>query len=209
MIIRLQVDDLEAAKVMLGISRSAARETVSLLEGPSSIFRTHSYPPSANPAYKDAYPVEALVDPQSHPSAYDKVLEKAIMSTYPDETLIVLNRLQEVTQQALGLESRLKAEYLQQKRSIFVTQSEVLTIGEASLLSEMKLANNDLKWRLLQRNKILVANSKAISEYQQRVLSYEKQLEEAQRERDDLLAEVCFALLILASLIAHIQKYAL
>ena len=70
-----------------------------------------------------------------------------------DETLVALDRLREMTTKTLHLESRLRKEYLDTKQFVRSSGVEKVTIGEVHLIKELKLANDDLRWRINGKNR--------------------------------------------------------
>lgn len=79
---------------------------------------------------------------------------------------------------------RLREEHLHRQRSVLLGTSEVLTVGQAGLLRELKLANDNLRWRLQQRDRVLAANREAISRLQDSLVQSQRSLAEAIAERD-------------------------
>lgn len=95
-----------------------------------------------------------------------------------DETLVILDRLRDVTSRALHLESRLRDSHLEKKKSILSTDGdEVITIGQAHVLKEMKLANDNLRWRLQQRQRGLKASQVIITGLKQALIESEDHLD--------------------------------
>lgn len=52
-------------------------------------------------------------------------------------------------------QAKLRADHLRKQREILVANQETLTIGEAGLLAELKLANDVLRSQLQHRNHII------------------------------------------------------
>ena len=78
-----QGDELQAARLMLGMSSDQTRETVSLAEGSFSAF--------------DRMYSNSLNDPLSRH-------QDVLINFQNDETLLILDRLQDVTRKAMQLE---------------------------------------------------------------------------------------------------------
>ena len=90
-----------------------------------------------------------------------------------DETLVTLDRLKDMTHRTLHLEARLRREYVKTKSFVRETGIEHVTIGDMPVIREMKMANDDLKWRLQQKHKALMMSQATVEALQ-------KQLAEAQ-----------------------------
>jgi predicted ribosome quality control (RQC) complex YloA/Tae2 family protein len=73
---------------------------------------------------------------------------------------------------------RLKNEYLQKQQNIVQYNTDVVTFGEMRLLQELKLANDNLRWRMEQKNLLLTKNRDII----QNLSNQCKQLEEKNKE---------------------------
>ncbi len=58
------------------------------------------------------------------------------------------------------------------------------------MLRELKLANDNLRWRLQQRNKLLAANQAVIARYRDGLFQSEQALAEASREREECRREL-------------------
>jgi len=86
-----------------------------------------------------------------------------------DETLVMLDRLKEMTRKTLHLEARLRREYLATKQFVRETGIEKVSIGEMSLIREMKLANDDLRWRMSQKNRALAASEAMVQHLQEQL----------------------------------------
>jgi hypothetical protein len=57
----------------------------------------------------------------------------------------------------------LREEHLAKRRALISADSGVVTIGQASVFVEMKLANDSLRWRLQQKQQVIEAQQKIIS----------------------------------------------
>jgi hypothetical protein len=121
----------------------------------------------------------------------DYVNEYNSNSIANDETLVILDRLRDVTSRALHLESRLRDSHLEKKKSILSTDGdEVITIGQAHVLKEMKLANDNLRWRLQQRQRGLKASQLIITGLKQALIESEDQLDKEKLNSKILQEEV-------------------
>ncbi len=102
----MQSDELEAAQMMIGMQHSALRETVSLFHTPS-IFDDSPYTgrSSYGQCYDDSVDIgRGRLAEQVNLSHHHNPIE--------DETLIMLNRLQEMTSQTLELQVTMNMHYL-------------------------------------------------------------------------------------------------
>jgi hypothetical protein len=59
--------------------------------------------------------------------------------------------------------SRLKNEYLLKQRRLFMSGDQVISMAETGLLRELKLANDNLRWRLGQGRHVLQSKNQEIS----------------------------------------------
>jgi hypothetical protein len=62
------------------------------------------------------------------------------------------------------LQERLRHEYVAKQRRMFETDTECVTLGEASVITELKLANDNLRWRLQQKQSQLDAQQTLIAD---------------------------------------------
>jgi hypothetical protein len=62
------------------------------------------------------------------------------------------------------LQERLRHEYVAKQRRMFETDIECVTLGEASVITELKLANDNLRWRLQQKQSQVDAQQTLIAD---------------------------------------------
>ena len=112
-----------------------------------------------------------------------KVYSEGYLNEYlaTDETLVMLDRLKEMTRKSLHLEARLRREYLATKQFARETGIQKINIGELPIVREMKLANDDLRWRLSQKNRALTARDAMVKDLQ-------AQLEEANKRLSTIVS---------------------
>lgn len=70
------------------------------------------------------------------------------------------------------LQERLRREHLQQRRAMLHTDTATVTIGQASLITELKLANDNLRWRLQQKQSVVAAQQDIIAHLQAQLSEY-------------------------------------
>lgn len=63
-------------------------------------------------------------------------------------------------------QERLRESHLARQRSILSTDMDMVTIGQAGVLTEMKLANDNLRWRLQQKDSLVTAQKVIIANLQ-------------------------------------------
>jgi predicted RNase H-like nuclease (RuvC/YqgF family) len=76
----------------------------------------------------------------------------------------------------------LKQDYLLQQRQVFETSSEVYSFHDVNLLTELKLANDNLRWRLQQRNHIIESKNAAIAQLTKQCKAYEERIAALEEE---------------------------
>ncbi len=92
-----------------------------------------------------------------------------------DNTLVVLDRLKQLTRKTLHLEADLRREYIDSKQFVQETGIDKIVVGEMPLVRELKLANDDLRWRLSQKGRALLASQEMVVQLQAEVLSLRRQ----------------------------------
>ena len=105
------------------------------------------------------------------------------MNYWQDETLVSLDKLREMTTKTLHLEARLRKEYLDTKNFVRNSGIEKVTIGEVHLIRELKLANDDLRWRISNKNRAVAALTTSLEGLQKQIRDKD---EEIARQRDDM-----------------------
>lgn len=100
-----------------------------------------------------------------------------------DETLVSLDKLRDMTTKTLHLEARLRKEYLETKNFVRNSGIEKVTIGEVHLIKELKLANDDLRWRIKNKNRAAAALANSVEALQRQLRAKD---EELSRQKDEL-----------------------
>eukprot|EP00981_Chlorochromonas_danica_P001440 scaffold300_cov173-Ochromonas_danica.AAC.8 len=146
-----EMNRLMLAKLMLGMQHSALRETTSL----PADFAEVDFDPYITMSGSGEMLDSAVKDEKLQ--EFYSVGLNAVQNSRPieDETLVMIERLGEITQHALTLQAKLRADHLRKQREILVANQETLTIGEAGLLAELKLANDVLRSQLQHRNHVI------------------------------------------------------
>lgn len=129
---------------MLGMRDTAQRETVTI------------NPPSSDSQsfYKNFVPTNT--------GLFDRLSDDYHARSCTDETLVILERLEEITKQTHELQTRLKHEYHMKDQRLVQTSSEVIRLGEVPVITELKLANDNLRWKLQQKDAIISEQRKTI-----------------------------------------------
>ena len=94
-----------------------------------------------------------------------------------DETLVTLDRLKEMTRKTLHLEARLRKEYLDAKKFQQETAIEKITLGELPIIHELKLANDNLRWRVATKNRALQASNNTIEALKKTIAAKDAHIE--------------------------------
>lgn len=66
------------------------------------------------------------------------------------------------------------------QRAILSTDTDVITIGQAGVLTELKLANDNLRWRLQQKDSLVAAQKIIISSLQAQLAECQEKLKQQQ-----------------------------
>lgn len=74
------------------------------------------------------------------------------------------------------IKARLRQEHLQRQHALLSTDAETLTIGQTGVLKELKLANDNLRWRLEQRHRVIASQNIIISGLQQQLCDMQSEL---------------------------------
>lgn len=140
------INDIEAAGLMLGMSNSNRRETVTLLEDNYT---------NENLEWSK---MRRITDDSGN---YDQL---EITNLANDETLIMLDRLKDLSTKALHLENKIRKNYVENMRNVLNTDdTQQLRLGEMSILKELKLSNDNLRWRLKQKQRVLISSNLIIN----------------------------------------------
>jgi hypothetical protein len=178
------INDIEAAGLMLGMSNNNRRETVTLLE--------------------DNYTNESLEWSKmrritDEDGNYD---QSEITNLANDETLIMLDRLKDLSTKALHLENKIRKNYMENMRNVLnIDDTQQLRLGEMSILKELKLSNDNLRWRLKQKQRVLMSSNMIINNLKEALnkaeLNFDKCNQELimikeQKQEVDLKYEKCY-----------------
>jgi hypothetical protein len=133
--ITMLMDDAEAARAMIGLGDGTNNfiEKVTLMENGSSAIDWNH---NQRPAGEDS-----LAD---------------------DETMLMLDRMRDLSTKVLHLETQVRERY-RRDRELVSRGPAVLTVGEGRLVRELKVANDNLRWKLQQRQRALLAAQEALS----------------------------------------------
>jgi hypothetical protein len=71
-------------------------------------------------------------------------------------------------------QERLRADHAAKQRQILDTDSATVTLGEASVITELKLANDNLRWRLQQKQSLVNAQQMMILDLQRQVADFRR-----------------------------------
>jgi len=156
-------EDLEAASLLSGMLHSNANETITLFEGARSI-----------------------VDQRSHRGYRFLSSEGEGDPLLQDETLLMLDRLRDLTRKAAYLEDHLRDDYLDKRRRLLSSDYvDTVTVGQAGLLAELKMANDNLRWRLQQKQLANRAQKAIIINLQERLFEAEARIKDLEKATDN------------------------
>eukprot|EP01033_Poteriospumella_lacustris_P010432 gene10432-7416_t len=118
----------------------------------------------------DAAPASAL-----HPSRQALLQRSIVEAPLEDDSELMLRRMQETTQHLLALQARfqLMHDVQRQQRLVGTTSHDVVSLGEVGVVQELKLANDNLRWKIQQRDALLVNAYQQIAALQQRLAEQE------------------------------------
>jgi len=162
------INEIEAAGLMLGMTGTNRRETVTLLE--------------------DNYTDEHLAWSKmrrvtDENGGYD---DNEVTNLANDETLIMLDRLKDMSTKALHLENKLRKNYMENMRNLLDVDTQQIKLGEMSILKELKLSNDNLRWRLKQKQRVLLSNNLIINNLKDALTKAEMKYEECNKELQKL-----------------------
>jgi hypothetical protein len=152
--------EVEAAQIMTGFRYNNLRENVSL---------QHS-------ADADSGPLAAEMDP---------MMGRREGGECSDDNMVILEELRETTRRSLLLGAQLQERLRKQERETLACASTNITLGEGKLISELKLANDNLRWRLQQKCRTVAAFEELSSDLKGNIAG----LNETIREKDEALAK--------------------
>lgn len=159
--------------------QSAARESVSLLYPHECLDGVIDATWKSNQGNRglDVGQASAL-----HPSR-QALLQRSIAQTpIEDDSELLLRRMQETTQHLLAMQARfqLMHDVQRQQRLAGTTSQDVVSLGEIGVVQELKLANDNLRWKIQQRDALLVNAYQQIAALQQRLTEQETQCHQEQ-----------------------------
>jgi hypothetical protein len=153
---------------MLGMTGTNRRETVTLLED----------------NYTDEHlawsKMRRITDENG---GYD---DNEVTNLANDETLIMLDRLKDMSTKALHLENKLRKNYMENMRNLLDVDTQQIKLGEMSILKELKLSNDNLRWRLKQKQRVLLSNNLIINNLKDALTKAEMKYEECNKELQKL-----------------------
>jgi hypothetical protein len=109
-----------------------------------------------------------------------------------DESLLILDRLRDLTTRSLHLQVKLRREQKRKRLALGGGAGGAggVTIGEASIIAETRKANETLQWRLRQRERALAAAKDARETLALQLQVADKRAETAEKAKMDLEREV-------------------
>jgi len=110
-----------------------------------------------------------------------------------DDAWLMLERMQDLTVRALHLQERFRKEYRQQQQDLLSSGSQLphpLSLGDGQLLQELKFSNDNLRWRLRQKQASLGNAQDTVTLLKTNVLQLEQKLDRKTSEWRDSVAEV-------------------
>jgi calcineurin-like phosphoesterase family protein len=80
----------------------------------------------------------------------------------------------------------LRQDYVKNKLNILSNnENDIIKIGDMSLIKELKLANDNLRWRLNQKTKIIESNNEIIENLKNSCFDFKKKYEDLKIEMDN------------------------
>lgn len=157
--------------------QSAARESVSLL------YPHECLDGIADAAWKPNQESRVNIVGQTkslHPSRQELLRRSIAEAPVDDDSELLLRRMQETTQHLLAMQARFQVMHDVQRhqRLLGTTSQDVVTLGEIGVVQELKLANDNLRWKLQQRDALLVNAYQQIAALQQRLMEQDAQCHE-------------------------------
>jgi hypothetical protein len=83
-------------------------------------------------------------------------------------------------------QERLRADHAAKQRRILDTDSATVTLGEASVITELKLANDNLRWRLQQKQSLVNAQQMMIVDLKRQVADFQHGREGKEKSSDGI-----------------------
>lgn len=157
--------EVEAAQIMHGLRYSNKRENISL---------QHSQDTSTGPNA-----------PEEDPMILDPLGTLHSINASNDDNFIILNQLKETSRRTMMLSAQLHQRLRKQHHDDLHNSSNNITIGEGTLVSELKVANDNLRWRLQQKSRTITA----LREREADLQSVVDKLSATIKEKDQILMQ--------------------
>jgi hypothetical protein len=114
--------------------------------------------------------ITSQIDESMYTPKIAQIIQDDYQQQYlPDESLLRLQRMEELTQHVLTLQKQFSYEYQKRQQQITITNSEVIPIGQVGLIAELKIANDQLRWKLKQRDCMIQSYQQQIQDLQSQV----------------------------------------
>lgn len=109
-----------------------------------------------------------------------------------DDAWLMLERMQDLTVRALHLQERFRKEYRQQQHDLLNGSHlpHPLSLGDGQLLQELKFSNDNLRWRLKQKQTSLGNAQDTIALLKTNILKLEQKLDMKTSDCRDVVEEV-------------------
>jgi hypothetical protein len=108
--------------------------------------------------------------------------------TQRDDTSEALDMLGGLLKRLSQVQGELRRKHMERKQTTALALENgrtIVTIGEGNILSEMKMANNSLKWRLRQKQQALETSAAIIENLKSKNKSLLIQVDELRRRQED------------------------
>ena len=175
------VNEVDAARMMIGMRDDNLHEMVTLMEGG---LKSADLMVSSGRAKRTLQQSSLLENGDIWVTG-----DSSMAGPVNDDILVTLDRMRDLSSKVLLLESRLRRQHLEARRSM-LNGPAILTIGEGHVLVEMKMANDNLRWQLQQRQRSLLAAQSALSILRERAAAAELRAEAAEAENMKLKKKI-------------------
>lgn len=172
---------------MLSMKHSLAREDVTLPFPHENFGLLLSSNANKDSAHRESLSVTSL-----HPQRQAIYQRHMAQTPLPDDSHVLLNRMKEMTQQLFALQERFS--YVEElKRQQYLSGSVcargggnngVISLGEMGLVAELKLANDNLRWKLQQREALLESTTVQVAVLQKQLAEQARQIETLTQQND-------------------------
>ena len=94
----------------------------------------------------------------------------------------------EVPNTSVNKQARLKNEFLIKQRKLLMGSSgqHVISFAEAGIVKELKLANDNLRWRLAQSDRLAATKQREIEQLQAVVIQHEERIKQLTAQAENL-----------------------